>query len=584
MKRAAVYITTFLFFFGLLVGLGQINAYAAPNPEYDINIHDTFPDEAFRRYISQNFDKNIDDDLQTPDGWLQPNELRDIKTIDVTSYKLPDGTMVESLEGIEYLTELTNLHFGSSVTRIGKMGVLLSNNTKLQSLHCNYANTQALLDLKKCEFPFLHFFFAENSERSFLDFSGAPKLQFIVVNNSDVVEIIANDCPSLVKIEANDCSELDWIEAKNSSVTNVSAKNSAVIGMDFENCSDLKQVNITQGNNAISQINLNGCVSLDWLYIKCLGLSYLNLSECPLLRDLWIEGDISTLDISTNTKLESLHAIGVNLDNITLGTHPVLTQLTLQDNNLKSLDISGCPALKYLDADGNNLSELDVSACPLLDNAVKTRSPDSYPGYYNGSEGGSFVVDEFVKVIYSGGVIDGSPIEVTPDVTLSAASYVYDGKVKKPDVKVEVNGAELDTSNYTVSYASGRKKVGTYKVTVKLKGNYSGTAVAAFKINPKGTSLSKLTPAKKALTVKWKNQTAKMSTARITGYQIQYSTKPDFSSGNITKTAKGYSKTSLKISKLKSGKKYYVRIRTYMKTGGKTYYSKWSKALFKKVK
>ena len=40
---------------------------------------------------------------------------------------------------------------------------------------------------------------------------------------------------------------------------------------------------------------------------------------------------------------------------------------------------------------------------------------------------------------------------------------------------------------------------------------------------------------------------------------------------------KGYSTVKYKVSKLKAKKKYYVRVRAYVKTGGKTYYGKWSK-------
>ena len=45
--------------------------------------------------------------------------------------------------------------------------------------------------------------------------------------------------------------------------------------------------------------------------------------------------------------------------------------------------------------------------------------------------------------------------------------------------KTLVNGTD-----YTVTYASGRVAVGTYKVTVNMKGNYTGTKTLSFKINP----------------------------------------------------------------------------------------------------
>ena len=66
------------------------------------------------------------------------------------------------------------------------------------------------------------------------------------------------------------------------------------------------------------------------------------------------------------------------------------------------------------------------------------------------------------------------------------------------------------------------------------------------------------------------------------GYQIQYSTSKKFAKGNKTKTISKNKTTSYTIKKLKKKKTYYVRIRTYKKVSGKTYYSGWSSV--KKVK
>ncbi|MFR8616964.1 MAG: fibronectin type III domain-containing protein [Anaerostipes hadrus] len=49
-----------------------------------------------------------------------------------------------------------------------------------------------------------------------------------------------------------------------------------------------------------------------------------------------------------------------------------------------------------------------------------------------------------------------------------------------------------------------------------------------------------------------------------------------------TKTISKNKTTSYTIKKLKKKKTYYVRIRTYKKVSGKTYYSEWSS--MKKVK
>lgn len=176
-----------------------------------------------------------------------------------------------------------------------------------------------------------------------------------------------------------------------------------------------------------------------------------------------------------------------------------------------------------------------------------------------------------VKTCSCGATNGTTTIYYPKTITLSATSYTYDGKVKKPSVTVKgSDGKVISSVNYTVSYGSGRKNVGTYKVSIKFKGNYSGTVSKTFKINPKATSLSKLTAKSKGFAVKWKKQTEQVS-----GYQIQYSTNKSFSS-KATKTITKNSTTSATYKGLKAKKKYYVRIRTYKKVSGINYYSSWS--------
>ncbi|MEY8461486.1 BspA family leucine-rich repeat surface protein [Eggerthellaceae bacterium 24-137] len=156
---------------------------------------------------------------------------------------------------------------------------------------------------------------------------------------------------------------------------------------------------------------------------------------------------------------------------------------------------------------------------------------------------------------------------------ITIKDHAYTGKTLKPtSITVKLNGKTLRKNiDYTVS-CKGGKKVGSYKVTITGKGSYTGSKAATFKIVPKGTSLSKVKRAKKGFTVTWKKQRKE-----TTGYQIRYTTSKTLKGAKV-KTVKGTSKDSLKVSKLRGGKKYYVQIRTYKKIGGKTYYSTWSKA------
>lgn len=168
-------------------------------------------------------------------------------------------------------------------------------------------------------------------------------------------------------------------------------------------------------------------------------------------------------------------------------------------------------------------------------------------------------------------------------VKLSNSTFTYNGKTIKPLVIVkDSKGKKINNSNYTVAYSKGLKNVGNYKVTIKFKGNYSGTVNKTFTIIPKSTTLTNLSSSKKKVKVKWKKQVSQTN-----GYQLQYSLNSNFKSAKLLNVTSNKA-TSKLISNLKSKKKYYVRIRTYknVKVKGKStkIYSTWSKSLNVKVK
>ena len=163
-------------------------------------------------------------------------------------------------------------------------------------------------------------------------------------------------------------------------------------------------------------------------------------------------------------------------------------------------------------------------------------------------------------------------------IKLKATSLTYNGKVRTPNVIVKDRTGKtlVKNTDYTVSYAKGRKYVGKYAVKITFKGKYSGTKTLYFTIKPKATSISSLKAGSKKFTVKWKKQAT-----QTTGYQVQYSASSKFSKAKTVTVGKNTT-VSKKISKLSGKKKYYVRVRTYktVKINGKSIriYSGWSKA------
>lgn len=177
---------------------------------------------------------------------------------------------------------------------------------------------------------------------------------------------------------------------------------------------------------------------------------------------------------------------------------------------------------------------------------------------------------------------NGQKIIALSTIKSSVTSVTYTGKSQQPAVVItDTTGQTVDPSNYTLTY-SNNKNVGQAAVTATGIGNYTGTLTAVFNIVPKGTNLSKVTAKKKSFLAKWKKQSAQTS-----GYELQYATNAKFKGAKI-KTVKKNKTTSIAVKKLKSKKKYYVRVRTYktVKINGKSMklYSNWSKAKKVKVK
>ena len=148
----------------------------------------------------------------------------------------------------------------------------------------------------------------------------------------------------------------------------------------------------------------------------------------------------------------------------------------------------------------------------------------------------------------------------------------YTGEAITPKLAVKFSGKKLKVgTDYTVSFRNNRE-IGTASVTVTGTGDYTGKAKASFKIIPKKISLTGVKAGKKSLTVCWKPGEG------IDGYEIEYSLKKDFRDAKTVIIKKART-ADCELTKLKSKKRYYVRIRSFKKVKGKKYCSDWSKVL-----
>ena len=145
-------------------------------------------------------------------------------------------------------------------------------------------------------------------------------------------------------------------------------------------------------------------------------------------------------------------------------------------------------------------------------------------------------------------------------VTLSTSTYVYDGKAKKPGVTVKLNGKTLKNgTDYTVSY-SNNTKVGTAKVTITGKGNYTGSVSKTYSIknNFKKATISGISNKSytgknitQSITVKYNGKTLKNGT----DYTVSYSSNKNIGTATVKVTGKGsYAGTITKTFKINPAK------------------------------
>ena len=161
----------------------------------------------------------------------------------------------------------------------------------------------------------------------------------------------------------------------------------------------------------------------------------------------------------------------------------------------------------------------------------------------------------------------------------SIANKAYTGKAIKPAVTVKVSGKTLKNgTDYTATYKNNIKP-GKATITIKGKGDYTGTKTVTFNIKPKKAAVSKLTSTKKAvLKVTWKKD------ATATGYQVVIAKNKAFTSGKKTANIKKNTTTSKTFTKLTRGKTYYAKVRAYKSISGKKVYGTYSAVKSKKVK
>lgn len=163
--------------------------------------------------------------------------------------------------------------------------------------------------------------------------------------------------------------------------------------------------------------------------------------------------------------------------------------------------------------------------------------------------------------------------------TMSKTVYPYSKKGATPNITVTNAAGDklVKDTDYTVT-CTGNKKCGKAVAKVTGRGKYTGTIEMSFIVRPSKVKIvSAKSPRKKQVKAVWKK-----SAGGVTGYQVQVALNKKFTKCKKTYFVKKPAATAKTITKLRSKKTYFVRVRAYKNIGKKRYVGGWS--AIKKVK
>ncbi len=370
---------------------------------------------------------------------------------------------------------------------------------------------------------------------------------------SNLIDVTTdNSLTSIGEYAFSYCESLKNIELSNR-VTNID------IGA-FYHCTNLQNVTIPNSVSNIGAAAFYRCTSIKNITIpyEVNNIYSYTFFECTNLKKVYIYNKNCTIDSDC----------GLNYNNTIYGFVGSTAETFANKIGAKFIDIMTVHSHTYDNACDTNCNECGTTR--TVNHTYKTITTKATT-----SKNGNIV--NKCKICSK---VKNTTIYYPKSIKLSTTKYIYDGKTKKPSVKIyDSKGNKLKYgTDYTYSRPKSSKKIGEYTIKVIFKGKYSGSKKLYYKINPRGTFVSILTAKKKSLKVVIKKQSS-----QITGYQVKYSTSKKFTNAK-TKTIKGYKTISYTIKSLKAKKTYYIKVRTYKIVNGKKLYSDWSDVVRRKTK
>lgn len=281
---------------------------------------------------------------------LTDEQYATIENMDCRGRNINDASLLSKLTNLKTL-DLSN----NKLTSID-----LSANTKLTSLRVE-GNSLSSIDVSKnTELVTLFIGFTE----------GTGKETRYIGNNISSIDLSHNTKLKYFNAAANKITSLNM--EGNNSIRQIYLQQNKVSSINIKNCANLETLNLW--DNKLTNIDLTTNNKLTSLYLGKNQLSSVNLSNNPELRVVHLmHNKITNLDVSHNTKLTELQVQDNLLSTLDVSQNTELLGLTIgatvtkacttstYGNNISSIDLSHNTKLTYFNAAGNKLTSLSLN-------------------------------------------------------------------------------------------------------------------------------------------------------------------------------------------------------------------------------
>ena len=322
-----------------------------------------FPDENFRKYITENIDKD-------KNGVLSSKEISKVKSIDILNetnenYLKPNKYKLYSeinIKGIEYFTNLHDVLICSK--KINNLNSIVQNKRlNWIRIYCgkiNFAELPPIKSLRQLEI------YADDMEA--IDLSKYSNLCFLTLSSKSnrVLHINCKKNKKLIEISINSGAKkktrLDFSNNKDLMKIELNICYSKII---YPQKNDIENLNINM-RQLNQKMQIKGLKRLKTLRLKFANkdkIRKLKISNCPKLKTIIVKGKgkLHTLNFTQMKKLQSVYVeFGKSLRQIHFSKTPNVKDIGISGINIKKMNINSLKKLDYIDVDHCGLKKVDL--------------------------------------------------------------------------------------------------------------------------------------------------------------------------------------------------------------------------------